>query len=132
MIARAVKLERYWRLGGRDATQQWRQSRLSSWGATVGVDKSQRVNGGRYNRVGVAKSTQPKATWEDATPDDLWRTVLAVVGCGDAIMFGRTQDGGAVVVTILSGTERIKEYATGEDEVKSLLADIRASAEDDA
>jgi len=96
----------------------------------VGVDKSERSNGGRYGRVGVAKSVAPKATWEDADPDELWRTVLAVVAAGDAIMFGRTQDGGAVVVTVLSGTERIKEYATGVEETKSLLADIRASAED--
>lgn len=88
--------------------------------------------GSRYARLGTRQEVSAKATWEDANADDLWRTVYQVTNSGDAIMFSRTRDGGAVVLTVLSGDDRQKAYATGEEEVASLLADVRAACEADS
>lgn len=103
---------------------------MDQWGAIVAMAKPDANRSGRYRRVSVAKPIADKATWEDATPDDLWKTVLAVTNAGDYIAFSKTRDGGAVVVTVKSEDGDLKEYATGEEEVRSLLALIRASAED--
>lgn len=42
-------------------------------------------------------------------------------------MFGKTRDGGAVVVIIMSNDDRLKYYATGAEEIATLLHEIRAS-----
>lgn len=52
---------------------------------------------------------------------------LAVVRCvlaGDAIMFGMTQDGGAVSFTVLSGSDRTKDYAHSNEEIEYILQGI--------
>jgi hypothetical protein len=71
------------------------------------------------------------ATWEEADAETLWRAIAAVTDAGDAIMFGRTRDEGAVVLTLLSGDERIRQYATGVEEIAELLRAVRESVEAD-
>lgn len=94
----------------------------------VGKSGSDRV--GKYRRVGASKPRADKATWEDADPDAVWKTIIAATNAGDALMFAKTRDGGACVLTVMSGDERVKEYATGEEELAALLGEVRASAED--
>jgi hypothetical protein len=69
------------------------------------------------------------ASWEDADSDELWKTITAIVNAGDAVTLGRTRDGGALSLVILSGDDRIRRYARGADEIHSLLVDIRTSLE---
>ncbi len=95
----------------------------------MAVGKSGGHSASRYHLVGGSEQSHAQATWEDAEPDDLWRTVTAIVNAGDAVTLGRTRDGGALSLTILSGDERIRRYARGDVEVKELLAEIRASLE---
>lgn len=85
---------------------------------------------GRYDRVGAARKAKNAASWEDAEADTLWRAVTAVTSMGDAIMLALTQDGGACVLVLMSGNQRVKEYATGPAEIASLLADTLASTKD--
>jgi len=88
--------------------------------------------GSRYANLGTRNQSAPKASWEEANAEDLWRTIYQVTNSGDALMFGLTRDGGAVVLTVLSGDDRTKAYATGEEEIANLLADVRAAVELDS
>lgn len=47
-----------------------------------------------------------------------------VTASGDAITFGRTTDGGALSVTILSGNDRLKDYASTVAEAEEMLLSI--------
>lgn len=82
----------------------------------------------RYARLGDAPRAQVKATWEDADADQLWRAIYEVTNTGDALMFSLTRDGGAVVLTVLAGDERVRQYATGEEEIAKLLTLVREAA----
>lgn len=96
----------------------------------MALGKSNDPRASRYSRVGAPKPEAAKASWEDADADTLWRTIQEVTSQGDAIMFGLTRDGGAVVLTVLSGDERVKQYATGEEEIAALLQLVREAAQD--
>lgn len=84
----------------------------------------------RYARVPVSKPQATAASWEEADADLLWRAITAVTNAQDAIMLSRTRDGGAVVLTILSESERVKSYATGEEEIRTLLTSVLEAARD--
>lgn len=88
--------------------------------------------GSRYARLGPDKPRKVVATWEDSDAQDLWRTICEVTAAGDALMFGRTRDEGAVVLTVLSGDERVRQYATGSEEISELLRLVRESVEADS
>jgi len=87
--------------------------------------------GSRYARLANDSPRKEAASWEDADAQDLWRTISEVTSAGDALMFGRTRDGGALVLTVLSGDERVRNYATGAEEVAALLARVREAVEAD-
>lgn len=91
------------------------------------MGKSPNARPNRYSGVGATKAPADVASWEDAEPETLWRTVQEVTNLGDAVMFGKTRDGGAVVVIIMSNDDRLKYYATGAEEIATLLHEIRAS-----
>lgn len=86
----------------------------------------------RYARLASASPRKDAATWEEADADELWRTIYEVTGAGDALMFGRTRDGGAVTLVVLSGDERVRQYATGAEEISELLKRVRAAVEADS
>lgn len=105
-------------------------------GATGGGKVANRTSSGpgagRYDRVARTASHKAAASWEDAEPETLWRTVAEVTAAGDAVVFGRTRDGGAVALTVWSGDERPKWYATGPEEIAELLQLVRESVRDDS
>lgn len=47
-----------------------------------------------------------------------------VIAAGDALMVSHTSDGGAVVVTILSGDSREKAYAAGQMELNDVFDQV--------
>lgn len=96
----------------------------------MGVGKSRDPRASRYSRLSVDKGPSAKASWEEADADALWRAVTAATDAGDAVMFGKTRDGGAVVLTVLSGDDRIRSYAHDASEIAELLKGLRAAAED--
>ncbi len=52
----------------------------------------------------------------------LTATIDRVIATGDAVMFSRTGDGGAVVITLLAGNDRHKAYAADQDELDAAVA----------
>lgn len=90
--------------------------------------KSDAVGANRYQRVGASAPATEKASWEDAEADMLWKAITAVTDGGDAVMLSRTRDGGAVVLTLLAGDERMKHYATGAEAIARLLTETLEAA----
>lgn len=95
----------------------------------MAVGKQDDHRASRYSRVGASKVKANAATWEDAEQETLWRAIQEVTNQGGALMFGLTRDGGACVLTVMDGDERIKQYATGPDEVAELLREVREAAQ---
>ena len=95
----------------------------------MAAGKSAGSSASRYGRLGDSRGAAEKASWEDADQEELWRTIIAVTEAGDALTLSKTMDGGAVSLTILSGSERIRNYAHGADEIADLLARIRVTLE---
>lgn len=54
----------------------------------------------------------------------------AVCRAGCAIMFGHTRDGGAVVITVLDGDNRYKQYCANADELERSAESIFAAYEE--
>lgn len=96
----------------------------------MAVGKPSPDRGGRYRNLNDHKSRSAAASWEDAEAEELWRLISEVTAHGDALMFGVTRDGGACVLTVMSGDDRYKVYATGADEVAELIRHIRTLAKD--
>lgn len=97
----------------------------------MALGKSSGGGADRYSRLGSGKPQADQASWEDATPDALWRAVIAVTNAGDGITLSKTKDGGALAVTLLHGGQRIPHYPRGEEAIEQLLLTIRAAAEED-
>lgn len=95
----------------------------------MAMGKQTGATGSRYQRLSSGAARPELATWEDADADELWRTITAIVNAGDAVTLGRTRDGGALSLVILSGDDRIRRYAHGAEEVEQLLREIRETLE---
>lgn len=93
------------------------------------MGKSGLGGNGRYSHLSVAKSVVDQASWEDVEAEEIWRTIMLVTNAGDALTFSKTRDGGAVGIVILSDGPPQKLYAHNAEEMRTLLANIRAGAE---
>lgn len=65
-----------------------------------------------------------KATlsWSAAGRDSLHGTIAAITDSGNALMFSRTVDGSALVLSVFSGDTKSKEYITEPGDIVALLA----------
>lgn len=78
-----------------------------------------RGSGKRYDAM--RRSPGPKrATFIDCGEIAL-EAIDAVIDEGDAIIISRTSDGGAIAVTILTGQDRVKEYAGDQLELDRII-----------
>lgn len=57
--------------------------------------------------------------------DELGATIDALIGAGDAVMFARTSDGGAIVVTLLRDKQRDKQYPVHQEELVQVFDWLR-------
>jgi hypothetical protein len=70
--------------------------------------------------------TSPKTVqFEDLTAEgDITKLISLVIEDGGALVFSRTQDGGAIVLGFLLGDERPKRYITSRADWESLIAEL--------
>lgn len=68
--------------------------------------------------------THAAAELRQVDPTKLHNAIGACVHAGAAIMFGRTQDGGAFSVVILDGADKVKEYPNTVAAFNELMDDI--------
>lgn len=61
-------------------------------------------------------------SWAAAGTDSLRSMVAAVTDSGNAVMFSRTLDGTALVLSVFSGNQKSKEYITEQGDIPALFA----------
>lgn len=61
-------------------------------------------------------------SWSASGRDSLHSTIAAVTDSGNALMFSRTIDGTALVLSVFSGDTKSKEYITEPGDIPALLA----------
>lgn len=85
-------------------------------------------NRGHVTRNGGSRfSATPgrSVDWSEVDNQILRDAVVAVAGAGASILLGRTSDGGAFVVQVYDGDERLKRWPHSVDELEQDLAYIR-------
>lgn len=81
--------------------------------------------GERFGIPSVTATDNRSISFRDADPRLLAAAIAGAVDCGDALILGRTRDGGAVVITVLSGTDSHKFYAGNQGELEDNLNLLR-------
>jgi hypothetical protein len=66
-----------------------------------------------------------KLSYGGVKPQLLALVISAVTDCGDAIVFARTRDGGALAITVLAGEERKRLYGDSVGEITDQLNLVR-------
>ena len=61
-------------------------------------------------------------SWAAAGAESLHAVVAAVTDSGNAVMFSRTIDGSALVLSVYSGQQKTKEYVTEPGDIVPLFA----------
>jgi hypothetical protein len=88
------------------------------------------ADGGGHRYGGTSAGVPgPAVSYRDADPQALQRTVSAVTSAGDAITFGRTSEGGAFYVGILSDGLLEKFYLGSPDELAECLESVAVAGE---
>lgn len=68
---------------------------------------------------------KPRASWTWADAEMLQDALVSVTGDGAALLLSKTSDGGALSLTILDGTHRLKWYPASEPELRDILEMLR-------
>lgn len=68
------------------------------------------------------KSNHSSISWSAAGKDSLHSMLSAITDSGNAVMFSRTMDGSALILSIYAGDTKSKEYITEAGDIPSLLA----------
>lgn len=68
------------------------------------------------------KKNKSSLSWSAAGTDSLKALVAAVTDNGNGIMFSRTMDGSALILSVYSGNDRSKEYVTEAGDIPALFA----------
>ena len=61
-------------------------------------------------------------SWSSAGTDSLKSLVAGCTDSGNAILFSRTIDGTALVLSVFAGNDRVKEYITEPGDIPALFA----------
>lgn len=82
-------------------------------------------SGAAASLASLARSrSRSQTTWQDATPQLLQEALTFVVDSGSLIGFGRTSDGGALMLSITTDGLSSKFYASQTEEVDELLREV--------
>lgn len=71
---------------------------------------------------GTWRKQHTSISWSAAGKDSIASMVAAVTNSGNAVMFSRTMDGSALVLSVYAGSERVKEYVTEPGDIPALFA----------
>jgi hypothetical protein len=99
-------------------------------------DRETAPGNGKKKTSGSGKWTtyaSPKGSstveWAEVDQSLLAQAVCEITRDGDAILLGSTRDGNSLVLTVCSGDQRIKFYATSADEANSTLREVIKTAQ---
>lgn len=92
-----------------------------------GMTKPKKSTGGsgKWTKYEASKPVTP-IDWDEVDSKGIARTVQCVCGGGDAVLFGKSRDGGVLVLTICSGDDRRKLYGKSVSEMESHMHEVIA------
>ena len=96
---------------------------MSAKGRQAGTAKS----GRDYSRGSPAYEHR-SVSYGDSDPAGLQGAIESITLSGDAVLFGRTSDGGALVVRVLSGGKSYVHYPTTSEALNELLTELEELA----
>lgn len=70
------------------------------------------------------KKAEKRIDWTEIDPGLMADLVIAVTNAGAAVMFGRTRDGGALVVAVFDGDDRARYYCNSVVEFEILTEQL--------
>lgn len=88
-------------------------------GKDVGIAKRQEEE---LNQSRKWKSSSRSISWSAGPSDALRGCIASLTDSGNAVLFARTPDGGALVFKVYAGNVQTKEYVTEPGDIASLLA----------
>lgn len=68
------------------------------------------------------RSDRATISWSSGPTETMRDFITRITDNGAAVLFSRTQDGGALVVQVLAGNDRSKEYITEPGDIISCLS----------
>lgn len=74
------------------------------------------------NGAGKWKGNRKSISWSGGPADSMRAAIASITDNGCAVLFSRTQDGGALSIQVLAGSERSKEYITELGDITPCLA----------
>jgi len=86
-----------------------------------------RKNSGKWSKYTQAKA-KGDASWAKVDISSVFAALVAVTNAGNAILFSKTRDGGALVITLCEGDERAKFYSSTKEECEEQLSIIADNA----
>jgi hypothetical protein len=91
--------------------------------------KGKTAGSGKWTKY-APKQTGSLVHWDEVSAPLIGELVQAVTRDGSAILLGMTRDGGAYVITVCAGDERIKFYAKDTEELARHIANLISVAEE--
>lgn len=79
----------------------------------------------RWAKLKAQATDTPGCSWDWAPSELLADAIVSVTGDGAALLLSKTSDGGALSLTILDGTHRLKWYPASEPELRDILEMLR-------
>lgn len=92
-----------------------------------GMAKSKKGTGGsgKWSKYDSKKAVT-RIDWDEVNVQGISKTVQVVCREGDAVLFGKSYDGGVLVLTVCSGDDRRKFYGKSVEEMESHMHEIIA------
>lgn len=89
--------------------------------------RSSSAGAGKWQRY-QQKQSHSEVEWGVVSAQLIGELVQEVTRSGDAVLLGTSRDGGTLVITICSGDQRIKFYASSAEQAESQLRELIAQA----
>lgn len=78
----------------------------------------------KYAGGSKAGNSSTPIGWDEVDAVALAALVAAVTNAGDALILGRTSDGGALSLTILSGNDKHREYLSDPEKANNTIRQL--------
>jgi len=96
-------------------------------GKQYGKDATSNPAVSKYSRL-AGDTGGGEVSWEEVDGRLIKAAIAAATADGCAVIFSKTQDGGALSLTLLAGTERHKKYGKSGELMESVLQELIATA----
>lgn len=95
----------------------------------AGANGARRTGSAFSRLLSTSKTTTRELSLRESNASSCWISLATAVDCGAAVMVSKTQDGGAISLTLYLGSDRYREYATSQEQLVEVLRALAGAAE---